>query len=367
MANEIIKTVSDQTEYIEVKLNTPLDIKQGGEADSDGLFRFEALASTFDNVDLVDDVMVKGCFAESLRNETPVILWQHDRHEPIGMPEFIAEIEEGLHVKAIMPASDTFVKGRVMPQLRIRSIKAMSIGFRVLEFFIKDGIRFITKCILKEISLVTFAANTEARITSVKAVGDFQDGLPFAPRSHPWISADAINRVRTATGSTDKPSTSYKNNFLWWDGENTDSFGAYKLPFVDIIDGKRIIVPRALFAARAALQGARGGVNIPESEKPQVVSLVNRYIDKLDKIEPVKMYEADDIEKMTKRDLEKALRESGTFNKPAAVLIASRFPESGELPTDDDDAIVKAVDELFGTKSENDSEAEILKQIESMF
>ena len=136
--------------------------------ENDNFFIFEGYGSTFGNIDQQHDVVVKGAFAESLVTRTPVILWQHDWDQPVGVPEIAVEDAKGLKLRVRMPKDDSFVTNRVMPQLRIGSIHSMSVGIRVKEFTIKEGVRFIEKADLREISLVTFPANIEAKITEVK-------------------------------------------------------------------------------------------------------------------------------------------------------------------------------------------------------
>ncbi len=146
-----------------------LEIKQFGDDTEDDSFHFfEGLASTFGNKDFGDDIVVKGAFVETLKKITPTILWQHDMRDPIGMPMQLEENKEGLFVKARMPKEDSLVSGRVAPQMRVGSIKSMSIGFSVDEFEIKDGVRFIQKLTLWEISLVTLPMNTKAAVTDFK-------------------------------------------------------------------------------------------------------------------------------------------------------------------------------------------------------
>jgi len=55
----------------------------------------------------------------------------------------------------------------------------------------------------------------------------------------------------------------------------------FKLPYVDIIDGSPYAVPRALFAIAAALQGARGGVDIPDSDIEAIKSRVEAYYSRM--------------------------------------------------------------------------------------
>lgn len=150
------------------RIEVDVEIKSMDEDDE--FFRFEGLASTFGNIDLVDDIVAKGAFVESLAKRDPIILWQHDMFEPIGMPEEVKETQEGLFVKVRLPKDDTLVSGRVIPQMKVGSIKKMSIGFRVQEasFNNETGIRTLLKLDLREISLVTFPANPEAEVSAFK-------------------------------------------------------------------------------------------------------------------------------------------------------------------------------------------------------
>ena len=171
-----VKKVADNKTTIEV----PFEVKQIID-DDDEFFYFEGLASTFGNVDLVSDVMEPGSFRESLTVKTPIVLWQHMSSEPIGMPEEIREVPEGLFIKAKLPKSDSLVNGRVIPQIKVGSVRKMSIGFRTIsaEPDMEDPrVRRIKKVDLVEVSLVTFPANPEASVTGFKNLeGEEQDPL----------------------------------------------------------------------------------------------------------------------------------------------------------------------------------------------
>lgn len=321
-------TNSEKLEYIDVAF----EVKQIDDAD-DEFFRFEGLASTFGNLDLVDDIVVRGAFIDSLAEKTPVVLWQHRSDEPLGMPEVIRETEQGLFMKAKLPKTDTFVAGRVIPQIKVGSIRSMSIGFRILESEMdQDGVRLLQKVDLMEVSLVTFPANPMAMVSGFKAATPFKD-LPLAPRNRVWDAAAARGRVRTATGSTESPSSTYRNAFLWFDSADTENFGAYKLPFVDVIDGTLTAIPRALNNAKARLDQT----DIPDADKAKVLANVDRYQAKLEDEQPKQFYNVETVKDFAKRDLEKALRESGSFSKDAATLIAKNFTEQGEPDGEDGD------------------------------
>lgn len=245
---------SDSLEYIDVSF----EVKQIDDAD-DEFFRFEGLASTFGNIDLVDDIVVRGAFVDSLATKTPVVLWQHKSDSPLGMPEDIRETEAGLFMKAKLPKADTFVAGRVIPQIKVGSIRSMSIGFRVVEReFNDEGIRLLKKVDLMEVSLVTFPANPLADVSGFKS----------------------MNEAKT------------------------------------VLDA----------------------IEMPDDTKKLILAEIKR---RSDSQEETKFNNVEAVKAFSKRDLEKALRESGAFSKDAALLIAKDFTEQGEPAGDDSE--VKSV------------------------
>jgi len=94
--------------------------------------------------------------------------------------------------------------------------------------------------------------------------------MKVAERSRQWDSAAAVRRLRVWAGAERTPNAKYASAFVWYDRKAADQFGAYKLPFADIVGGEAQIVPQAVFAIAAAIQGARGGVDIPAEDMPGV-------------------------------------------------------------------------------------------------
>ncbi len=330
------------------RLTVSFKIKQFSE--NDDLFRFEGFASTFGNLDLDDDVILPGAFRESLKKRLPILLWQHQVGEPIGMPEEIFEDENGLILKGVLPKADDLVRGRIIPQMKIGSIKSMSIGFNIPNegAFVENGIRFIKTIELFEVSLVTFPANPMALVSAFKTVVPFQN-LPLAQRDRPWDSSAALSRVRIFTDSTESPSSSYRQAFLWFDSSDPENFGSYKLPIADVIDERLTAVPRGVFAANAALSGARGGLDIPDADRPRVQGNVDRYLRKIEDEQPLendedkpvhrpedkpknkgvkmtKLFTVEDIEEIqTVRELEGFLKNTGLFTSKASKILISKF------------------------------------------
>lgn len=315
------------------KLSSPFEIKEIKE-DSDN-YIVEGMASVYGNVDLGDDIVESGAFGQDLikrGNERP-ILWQHFSSEPIGIGKF-TEMQDGLFVKIYMPKTDQFVKERVMPQIKIGSVKGLSIGYSTEDFDYQTvnnkRIRRLKRCGLRETSAVTFPMNEEAQIIAakeyllshnVKTLKDEDSKTVPAYQNYDLMSIDtkwdkgkAVKQIREKTGSQESASESYKNGFMFFDSENEDKLTAYKLPYVMVVDNKFKAVPRAIFAITAALSGARGGINIPESDKSKIKSQLNKYYEKLDReppfkgnqtfidIDTIKVFERIDFEKLFKKD-----------------------------------------------------------------
>jgi|GEM_PF-1480392 len=116
--------------------------------------------------------------------------------------------------------------------------------------------------------------------------------LPLADESRPWDKTAAINRVRkwaSKDGSGDKDKidwAKYRKAFFWYDENDPENFSSYKLPFADVIDGKLYAIPRGIMAAAAAIQGARGGVDIPEKDKEAIKRKIATYYKKMGRTPP---------------------------------------------------------------------------------
>lgn len=158
------------------RVNVDLNIKSLNDSSSE-YFTFDGFASTFLNIDKQNDVMMPGCFMESLKEFTPSLLWQHDWDEPLGVFSKCNEEKEGLCVSAKMPKEDSLVSGRVMPQMKCGSIRKMSIGFVPQEWtYNKDNdITYMNKVKLYEISLVTIPANPLAEVTGFKSLDEIEN------------------------------------------------------------------------------------------------------------------------------------------------------------------------------------------------
>ena len=139
---------------------------------------FKGYASVFDNVDSYGDVIVPGAFDQTLKewkakNQLPVLLWQHDMHEPIGgWTKFEAD-EHGLWGEGEILIDAGPTEKRAHAHLVKRTVRGLSIGFSIYP----GGIRYdeernatmLTNIKLWEVSVVTFPANDQALIEEVRS------------------------------------------------------------------------------------------------------------------------------------------------------------------------------------------------------
>jgi HK97 family phage prohead protease len=250
--------------------------------------------------------------------KNPVMLMNHENkiEKIAGSYSQVKEDEKGLFVKGVFSDSD-------LPEIKhARKVyseghaKALSIAGR-FHFEDKDNADNLTLAEIYEISLVAIPADPDAMVSAEKKClenlqkrgmvkHDFTENndtnsgfefkahkietvkenltvenktvppyqnFPLSIREKTWSASEAASRVRQFTDSVDEPSSDYKKAFFYYDPEMNDKFGGYKLPYVDIVDGKMVAVFRAL----AAVAGRLNQTQIPQSDKDKIVSQVNKY------------------------------------------------------------------------------------------
>ena len=117
------------------------------------------------------------------------------------------------------------------------------------------------------------------------SVTAFQD-LPLADRDREWDGDAAESRVREWADANDAPNEKYRDAHVWYDNENKENFGSYKLLISDVVDGRLRAVPRAVMAAGSVVQGSRGGVDLPDDDIDRVKSHLSKYYAKMDDTAP---------------------------------------------------------------------------------
>jgi Escherichia/Staphylococcus phage prohead protease len=163
---------------------------------TDGKGEFEGYASVFDVVDSYDEVVAPGAFAQSLkehaaRGTMPALLWQHDPREPIGKWLEMEEDDHGLRCVGQLLIEVDPVAKRAYGHIEAKSISGLSIGYALDKYEVDNdtGIWTLTEIDLWETSIVTFPANGDSRIDTVK---DFKSGGTPALRVMERALRDAL-------------------------------------------------------------------------------------------------------------------------------------------------------------------------------
>ena len=317
----------------------PFEIKAiDTKADPDN-FIVEGLASPYGNVDSFRDIVEPGSFTTSLIKDGHgrPILWQHNRDEPIGKGEMTDQIA-GLAVKIRLPKKDTFVSGRVMPQVEIGSVTGLSIGYRTIkeEWDEVARVNRLLELDLREVSLVTFPANDNARITAAKeyiksfGYGDYNEPsykeYPLADDKTEFDSVKSIESIKSTLGIE---SENYERCFLIQNGVKS------QVPYVDFIKGDLKIIPGAIYSAAASFIS-----NITSSKDVQ--DFINKIYAKMGQEIPFqennvfidhKTYEA-----LKKHDLTAIFNSDVILSNSVKNLIVKELGSSGgSVQSNDDD------------------------------
>lgn len=140
---------------------------------------FEGYASVFDGLDSYNDTILKGAYKETLvnRKRDVAMYFNHasyrtDMPARIGKWTMLEEDSKGLYVKGQLslghPTANAIYAG-----MRNETLDGLSIGFTIDSdgYELRDGVRYLKKINLMEISVVDNPADNEARISldSVKS------------------------------------------------------------------------------------------------------------------------------------------------------------------------------------------------------
>lgn len=137
---------------------------------------FKGYGAVFGNVDLGRDIVMKGAFKDSIESKQSVkMLWQHDQRNPIGVYTSLKEDDHGLFVEGKI-VLDVQQGKEAHALMKAGALDGLSIGFQPVtwKYDEEKRIRTLESVKLWEISPVTFPMNTEARVTGVKTVRDFE-------------------------------------------------------------------------------------------------------------------------------------------------------------------------------------------------
>ena len=150
---------------------------------------FTGLASTYDNVDLGDDVVRPGAFTKTLNETRSVpILLGHDKTKVIG-EGVLSDSKDGLRIDGKLDIDIDPLAQQTHQKMKRGRIKGLSIGFSTVKDAIRNGVRELLELKVWEVSLTPFPMNQAAVITAVKEStlapepGSTQDTEPQQPEA----------------------------------------------------------------------------------------------------------------------------------------------------------------------------------------
>lgn len=164
--------------------------------------QIEGYASVFGNVDSYGDVVVKGAFSDFLANNSEKkipILWQHDTREPVGVASQLKEDDKGLYMMSELALKVR--RGQEAHELaKMGAITGFSIGYTVEEekFSKTEGINYLTRLKLWEVSIVTFPANEKAQIEGVKQILT-DGGMPSEREMEELLRQSGFSKTQSKT------------------------------------------------------------------------------------------------------------------------------------------------------------------------
>lgn len=133
----------------------------------------EGYASTFGNIDKVQDVVTPGAFKTAVLNGPDRVrfLWEHDRKEVIGVIETLEEDGKGLRFRARFAGTQRAQETREL--MKMGAVDSFSIGYRVLQESKGQhkgkSVNFLKEIQLLEVSCVAWPCNVEARMSAIKS------------------------------------------------------------------------------------------------------------------------------------------------------------------------------------------------------
>jgi len=108
----------------------------------------------------------------------------------------------------------------------------------------------------------------------------------------PWDATEAELNIRkwaSSDGSGDKDKidwAKYRQGFAWYNNDDLENIGSYKLPHHDIIDNSLKVVWKGVAAGMGALMGARTPIKIPDEDKKPVYTHLSGHYEQFEKDVP---------------------------------------------------------------------------------
>lgn len=136
---------------------------------------FSGYAAVFGNRDSGDDIIEKGAFSKTIREDfdrIKILALHNDCWLPVGKPLELREDDKGLYIRGKI--SDTAMGRDIHTLMKDGVLNELSIGYDavVFDFDSEQGARHLKEIRLWEISVVTWAMNDQAKIDEVKSLAE---------------------------------------------------------------------------------------------------------------------------------------------------------------------------------------------------
>jgi hypothetical protein len=197
-----------------------------------------------------------------------------------------AEVREGDFVRFLAP------DGVEAGQIKARAVEGDLDGVQAseedpalrVEVYDREGDGYVpsgrTKAVLASkveridpLPLPSTSAVVDVAYFDQRATVPFSD-FPPAPRDEPWVwGADEQNAVLGDPPEWDR----YESAHLYVDPEQRETKAGYKLPVAALYDGSLRVFYRAVVAAMAVLNGARGGIEVSDADRRGIYENLVRY------------------------------------------------------------------------------------------
>jgi HK97 family phage prohead protease len=256
----------------------------------------EAWVNTMGVIDKDGDIIRPGAFDSSLGNLPIPVLSGHNQNDIVGKVVGAAtlpvdgENPEGPHRlhATIQMNLDTQSGREAFSNVSGDYIREWSVGFNMPPDGAKveniDGhpVRIIEDVDWVETSTVVRGASPDTQTISSKSENmvDEKDAIPphkTDTTTGPWDSGEMVRRI-----PNDIPASEFKEMYAYVDPEkNEDTKQAYKFPHHDVSETGNIGAAniRGCQAAIAALNGARGGADVPAVDRRGIWKHVAAHMD----------------------------------------------------------------------------------------
>lgn len=167
------------------------------EAREDGILSIRAYACVFGNVDSWNDIIVPtACdeFLNSKEADRMRLCWQHNMDDVIGRITAKGADGYGVWIEAdILP---TTLGKDVQTLVRGEAINELSIGYKTIRHHYDGDVRILDEIIIREVSLVSIAANPLAVITDMKAEENEPEQTPAEQTEEKPINQETMDEMK---------------------------------------------------------------------------------------------------------------------------------------------------------------------------